>query len=174
MNYKSVVGLALVLFVVVPLMTTPMQGQDQGQVEKDANEIYNSLLSPFCPGRLIANCPSSQAADLRNQIRDQLRAGATKDEVVDELYATWGEEVLGGRRGPLSYGVPIGVIVLAGGLLVGWEVGSAVFSSRADENRSSGSRRRSFTTISASSGETSTPVSSRGFTSPRSEATISS
>ena len=120
MNYKSVVGLALVLFVVVPLMTTPMQGQDQGQVEKDANEIYNSLLSPFCPGRLIANCPSSQAADLRNQIRDQLRAGATKDEVVDELYATWGEEVLGGRRGPLSYGVPIGVIVLAGGLLVGW------------------------------------------------------
>ncbi len=89
-------------------------------MEKDASEIYNSLLSPFCPGRLIANCPSSQAADLRNQIRDRLEAGATKDEVIDQLYAVWGEEVLGGRRGPLSYGVPIGVIVLAGGMLFVW------------------------------------------------------
>ena len=40
--------------------------------------------------------------------------------MIDELYAVWGEEVLGGRRGPLSYGVPIGVILLAGGLLVVW------------------------------------------------------
>ena len=80
----------------------------------------SSLLSPFCPGRLIANCPSSQAADLRTQIREQLEAGETKEAVIDELYAVWGEEVLGGRRGPLSYGVPIGVILLSGGLLVMW------------------------------------------------------
>jgi len=119
-NYKMIVRVCSAALVMISLMAMPVEGQDQGQIEKDASEIYNSLLSPFCPGRLIANCPSSQAADLRNEIRDRLEAGATKDEVVDELYATWGEEVLGGRRGPLSYGVPIGVIVLAGGMLVGW------------------------------------------------------
>ena len=112
--------LALAVLVMVPLLATATHGQDREQIEKDANEIYNSLLSPFCPGRLISNCPSSQATDLRNQIRNQLEAGATKDEVIDELYAVWGEEVLGGRRGPLSYGVPIGVILLAGGLMVMW------------------------------------------------------
>ncbi len=125
MKHRVVVRFLLAVSVVVPLLAAPVQGQDRGQVEKDANEIYNSLLSPFCPGRLIANCPSSQAADLRNQIREQLEAGATKDEAVNELYATWGEEVLGGRRGPLSYGVPIGVIVLAGGLLVVWLRGTS-------------------------------------------------
>ncbi len=114
------IRLALAVLVMVPLLATATHGQDREQIEKDANEIYNSLLSPFCPGRLIANCPSSQATDLRNQIRNQLEAGATKDEVIDELYAIWGEEVLGGRRGPLSYGVPIGVILLAGGLMVMW------------------------------------------------------
>ena len=116
---------AVAALAAVSLLTTAAHGQDRAQIEKDANEIYNSLLSPFCPGRLISNCPSSQAADLRQQIREQLEAGATKDEVVDELYAVWGEEVLGGRRGPLSYGVPIGVILLAGGLLVAWLRGTS-------------------------------------------------
>lgn len=106
--------------VIVVLMSAAARGQDPQQVEKDANEIFNSLMSPFCPGRLIANCPSSQAADLRDQVREQLAGGATKEQVIDGLYAVWGEEVLGGRRGPLSWGVPLGVILMAAALLLFW------------------------------------------------------
>lgn len=122
---KRAVRLATVAVVLIPILATVSLAQDAAQVEKDANEIYNSLLSPFCPGRLISNCPSPQAADLRSQIREQLEAGVSKESVIDELYATWGEEVLGGRRGPVSYGVPIGVILVSGGLLVLWLRGTS-------------------------------------------------
>jgi len=93
----QVARLMLTLLLVVSPSAAAVHAQDREQVEKDASEIYNTLLSPFCPGRLIANCPSSQAADLRTQIRDRLEAGASKDEVIDELYAVWETQARSGR-----------------------------------------------------------------------------
>lgn len=99
-------------------------GSAQQAIDKAANEIFGSVMSPFCPGMTIATCPSSQAADLRVEIRNRLAAGATKQEVLDELYAVWGEEVLGpaptGGLGVFAWLVPGGVIVLGGAMLAVW------------------------------------------------------
>lgn len=62
-------------------------------VETEASRIFNSTMSPFCPGLLIANCPSPGAADLKEQVRIQLAAGVSPDSVRAQLRAAYGSQV---------------------------------------------------------------------------------
>ena len=101
----------------------------QQAIDKSASEIFGTVMSPFCPGMTIATCPSSQAAELRDDIRSRLAAGATRNEVLDELYAQWGEEVLGPRSatgaGLLAWLVPaLALLVGAVGLTTWLRVSS--------------------------------------------------
>ena len=78
-------------------------------------------MSPFCPGRTLAECPSPQADELRLWILEQARAGATREEVEAELLRSFGDKLRQAPRaegiGLLAYGVP-GVFLLAGGALL--------------------------------------------------------
>jgi cytochrome c-type biogenesis protein CcmH len=121
----TALGTSLLTLVAILVSVADLPAQDQREVNRAAEEIYNSVMSPFCPGRLLATCPSSQAADLRDQIREQLAAGETKESVMDSLYAIWGEGVLGARRDAVAWLVPVAVIVVAGLLLVAWLRGTS-------------------------------------------------
>ncbi|KPJ83313.1 MAG: hypothetical protein AMS18_17570 [Gemmatimonas sp. SG8_17] len=63
------------------------------QVEQDASELFNKVMSPFCPGRTIANCPSPQAAELQISIREKLSDGDSPEQIEAELYATFGDDI---------------------------------------------------------------------------------
>ncbi len=105
--------------------------QDEGQVaprfpaevETAASRIFNSTMSPFCPGLLIANCPSPGAAELKVTIREQLAAGMTPDSVRALLFATYGPEIQAtppaSGFGLLAWLVP-GLALLGGGVVVTW------------------------------------------------------
>jgi cytochrome c-type biogenesis protein CcmH len=114
---------ALLLLVMLAVLAAPA-GAEQQATDKTAGEIFNTVMSPFCPGLLLANCPSSQAADLRERIRARLAAGATKAEVLDELYAEFGDEVLGAPvargLGLVAWVVPGAIILLGAGGIVVW------------------------------------------------------
>jgi len=58
-----------------------------------AYAITHELMSPFCPGRSLHDCPSPQADELRLWILTQAAAGASQDEVVETLYARFGEQL---------------------------------------------------------------------------------
>jgi len=58
-------------------------------------DLAHELMSPFCPGRTLASCPSPQAAELVQWIVLQEASGATKEEVIEQLIARHGEEILG-------------------------------------------------------------------------------
>lgn len=60
-----------------------------------AYDLAGELMSPFCPGRTLAACPSPQAGELIQWIALQEAAGATRDEVVAQLIERHGEEILG-------------------------------------------------------------------------------
>jgi cytochrome c-type biogenesis protein CcmH/NrfF len=121
----TALGTSLLTLAAILVSVADLPAQDQREVNRAAEEIYNSVMSPFCPGRLLSNCPSYQAADLRDRIRERLAAGETKEDVMDGLYAIWGEEVLGARRNAIAWLVPVAVIVLAGLLLVAWLRGTS-------------------------------------------------
>ena len=68
---------------------------DAQVIDTRANEMYDQIMSPFCPGRTLANCPSPQAAAMRERVKQQLAAGMSQDEIVDSLYGIYGEIILG-------------------------------------------------------------------------------
>lgn len=87
-----------------------------------ATEVTRELMSPFCPGVTIAECPSDQAKSLAAWIVVQADSGASKQEVLDTLYARYGDQVRAAPRaegfGLAAYLVPIAVFAV-GGVAVG-------------------------------------------------------
>jgi cytochrome c-type biogenesis protein CcmH len=106
--------LALVLF------TVPV-----AQAEPDAGgwsyELAHELMSPYCPGRTLAECPSEKADTLRMWLHVQEASGRPVDEVKAELVERFGDTVLSAPRpegfGLAAYFLPV-LAFLAGGLLV--------------------------------------------------------
>lgn len=86
-----------------------------------AYELAADLMSPFCPGRTLADCPSPNAASLRMWIVVQAAAGRTREDVEQELYERYGDVIRSKPRaegfGLAAYLVPLGAFA-AGGLLV--------------------------------------------------------
>ncbi len=86
-------------------------------------DLASDLMSPFCPGRTLADCPSPQAASLKAWIVVQAAAGRTREDVEEELYARYGDVIRSAPKnegfGVTAYLIPIGVF-FAGGGLVGW------------------------------------------------------
>jgi cytochrome c-type biogenesis protein CcmH/NrfF len=92
-------------------------------VETEASKIFNSMMSPFCPGLLIANCPSPGAADLKEQVKIQLAGGVSPDSVRALLRVAYGDQVdavpPAEGFGLLAWIMP-GAALLGGGVVVVW------------------------------------------------------
>jgi cytochrome c-type biogenesis protein CcmH len=84
-------------------------------------ELAHELMSPYCPGRTLADCPSDKADTLRMWLHVQEASGRTEAEVMAELVERFGEQILSAPRpegfGLTAYFVPV-LAFLAGGLLV--------------------------------------------------------
>lgn len=89
--------------------------------DSDANptpeEVAARTMSPFCPGLTLAECPSSQSAQLRDRIAEMVDDGWTNRQIDAWLLDSYGEAAMARPRGPLAFVVPIS-IVLAGGIVV--------------------------------------------------------
>jgi cytochrome c-type biogenesis protein CcmH/NrfF len=89
-------------------------------------ELERELMSPYCPGRSLVECPSPQATELRLWIQAQEQAGVPREEVEARLYEQFGDMLRHAPRaegwGLWAYLVPAGVL-LAGGVLVAWFLG---------------------------------------------------
>ena len=75
------IGIALVVGAATPALAAP---QDV------ANDIADEVMSPFCEGVTLHDCPSQAAADLRTQIEEWARQGLTKAEIMEELEDRYG------------------------------------------------------------------------------------
>jgi cytochrome c-type biogenesis protein CcmH len=85
-------------------------------------DIWNSMMSPYCPGRTLLDCPSGQATELREWIAEQEEAGRDREEVEAQLYEQFGDVILQAPKatgfGLAAYVIPIVVAVLGAGVLV--------------------------------------------------------
>lgn len=55
------------------------------EVERQAEALSRSLMSPFCPGRTLSACPSPNAHAWRDDIRKWVREGVPAGEIRDRL-----------------------------------------------------------------------------------------
>jgi cytochrome c-type biogenesis protein CcmH/NrfF len=87
-----------------------------------AYDLAGELMSPFCPGRTLASCPSPQAGEMIQWIAMQEAAGSTREEVVAILVERHGEEILGAPRargiGLWAYLLPVMGFIGFGGVVV--------------------------------------------------------
>jgi len=106
-------------------------------------DIAHELMSPYCPGRTLATCPSPQAAELIQWIVLQEAAGVTQDQVVEMLIERFGEDILGAPKAEgikvLAYIMPVLGFVIFGGVAV---IVLRRIVSRGGENRAAGSTTR--------------------------------
>jgi cytochrome c-type biogenesis protein CcmH len=92
----------------------------QAPPSQQAADLARQLMSPFCPGKLLSDCTSSQAYELRDVITARLEAGETVEAVRADLVRQYGAAMLGAPDatgfGLLAWVVPalIGLATAAG------------------------------------------------------------
>lgn len=70
--------------------------------DEEASALFDRVMSPFCPGLRLADCPSTGAAELRAAIRARLAAGEPAAAVETQLYAAFGDRI---RSEPPARGI---------------------------------------------------------------------
>jgi cytochrome c-type biogenesis protein CcmH len=105
-----------------PRAWTPAPSAQVGDVTR-AQQLFNTLMSPFCPGLTLANCPSIHAETLRTSVRRRLEAGEHPDSITESLVAAFGERVRGAPRksgfGLALWALPA-VLLVGGGAALSW------------------------------------------------------
>ncbi|MGH2751396.1 MAG: cytochrome c-type biogenesis protein [Actinomycetota bacterium] len=90
-----------VALMLVAMLAAPATAQSP---EDLANEISNKVMSPYCPGVTLHDCPSQEALDLRDDIAGYAARGMSEDEIMDRLEADFGPSI---RAEPSSDGAGV-------------------------------------------------------------------
>lgn len=84
---------ALLVSVACWSALTLSAGPVRAAPEDVANDIAQRITSPFCPGVTLHDCPSSAAAELRNQISAWAEAGWGQGRIMARLESEYGPEI---------------------------------------------------------------------------------
>ena len=86
---------AALLALAVSLLASPAFAAP----EDVANEVAQEVMSPYCPGVTLHDCPSSSAQEMREEITAWARAGMSKDEIMGRLEDEFGSSIRAVPRG---------------------------------------------------------------------------
>ena len=118
-NCKVRVSVTSVITLIFTVSLSFAQSNDQV-----AKQIFSEVFSPFCPGRALADCPSSSAAELKTEIRKRISAGASETEIKTYLFTLYGDEIsaLPPRQGfgALAWIAPFAFLALGAVIAVIW------------------------------------------------------
>lgn len=115
--------------------TAPTQQPQQPArvvTDNDVNRVSKKLYCPVCPNTPLDVCETTACKDWRAQIREQLTAGWTEQQVMDFFVKQYGERVLAEpeRGGFTSLVWMLPVLVVLIGLVLVWLILKSWRSSR--------------------------------------------
>jgi len=90
---------ARVLLFSLAVVSLGVLGQDP-DLDKRVNALASELRCLVCQNQTLADSHAPLAIDLRNQVREQLKAGKSEQDVLDFMVARYGDFVL--YRPPLK------------------------------------------------------------------------
>jgi cytochrome c-type biogenesis protein CcmH len=93
---------------------------DGAPLEKKTREVASLLRCPVCQGLSIYDSPAVMAVNMKNEVRELLRAGYTRDQVLSYFEHSYGQFVrLEPPRRGINWLVWLGpVVVLIGGAVI--------------------------------------------------------
>lgn len=111
-------GTTLVVLVFLLSPTTAAAAPSPSDV---ATTVAQNVMSPFCPGLTLHDCPSEAATDLRARIESWARAGRSRTEIMSRLRDEYGPAIAAAPeprgRGLVAWLLPLAAAV-AGALVV--------------------------------------------------------
>ncbi|MDX2139923.1 MAG: cytochrome c-type biogenesis protein CcmH [Chloroflexota bacterium] len=98
------------------------QETDPGVTLDDVNTIAEKLYCPVCPNETLDSCRTTACAQWREEIRVQLVAGRSEEQIIADFVARYGERVvdtpLNATLRGLALYTPYVLLVLAAGVAV--------------------------------------------------------
>lgn len=83
-----------------------------------AAEVERRVMSPFCPGVLLADCQTRQSADLKRRIDGRVSDGWTNRQIDAWLVSNYSKNVLATPPGLLPWAIPAAVLLIGAVLLL--------------------------------------------------------
>jgi cytochrome c-type biogenesis protein CcmH len=112
--------------VTASLFATVMvvKAQERIPTDDEVNAIAKKLYCPVCPNTPLDVCETKACEDWRAQIRDELAAGWSEQQILDYFVAQYGERVLAEpeRKGFTSLVWVLPVIAVLLGMVTVWQV----------------------------------------------------
>ena len=121
--------LFILVFVLAASLLTVMivsaqDGQPRIPTDDEVNAVAKKLYCPVCPNTPLDVCETQACKDWREQIRDQLAAGWSEQQIMDYFVQQYGERVLGEpqRSGFTSMVWVLPLIAVLLGIVIVWQV----------------------------------------------------
>jgi cytochrome c-type biogenesis protein CcmH/NrfF len=108
-------GIALLMLSIL-LIAPAAAGQTP---EERAARLSERIMSPFCDGVTLHDCPSAAADELRRDIAQMARDGMTNEAILDRLESDYGPGIRATPDDTLAWLLPA-LAVLAGIGIVAW------------------------------------------------------
>lgn len=117
--HKIILSIVIVLFSVTAGLATAQQDP-----ETNIRTLATEVMSPFCPGKLLEDCPSGQASELKNEMLSQLKSGKSNEDVKAWFVSRYGSEMLAAPEakgiGLFAWLMPVAFVVLGSLILMRW------------------------------------------------------
>jgi cytochrome c-type biogenesis protein CcmH/NrfF len=109
--FALLVSLLVILAAPTSRAQAPVEGEslDDPATEAKAFDIARRTMSPFCPGRTLADCPSGNATEWRQDIRAMLKEGKSPAEIQQVLNKRAGANLTGTPESSLGWMLPVGL-----------------------------------------------------------------
>lgn len=105
-----------VLVLATGVMLVVMAPNALADAQDVAREVSEKIISPFCPGVTLHDCPSADGDQMRREILAMAESGMTADEIIDELVAERGDAILATPSNPFARLLP--ALLVAFGAIV--------------------------------------------------------
>lgn len=96
----------VLVLVFILVGSTARSREVERDLDRETYRVAHDLMSPFCPGRTLADCPSPYAREIRLQIREALGSGVSAPEVAAGVAAALGDEVRGRPKSVWGWATP--------------------------------------------------------------------
>ncbi len=115
-------GMRRLCAVLILMLAVGCASSGQSSVAKRAQRIEGQVWSPYCPGKLLIDCTTTQAGQLRARIKRQLRAGRSDAAVLADIRHDFGDSQLArppsGGTGVVVWMIPVAIFVLGAGVVI--------------------------------------------------------
>lgn len=114
----------ILILIALSCLTLPLASFANTDNEVLAKEIFTEVLSPFCPGRALQDCPSTAASELKDEIKNDISNGKSKETILSELYDQYGDQISAVPRtrgvGLLAWLAPLLFAILGAAIITIW------------------------------------------------------